>query len=75
MPRFRTFSEAVQQQIKENVPDIKFPHGSSLNTEIGRTPLSQDYNFTDTQEVFRWGYSVWGFDNVTTEYSESKSTK
>lgn len=75
MPRFKTFSEAVQQQIKENAPEIKFPMGSALNAEIGKPSLNQDYNFTNTDDIFRWGYSVWGYNNITSEYSDSKSTK
>ncbi len=68
MPRFTTLSQAINYQLTKQMPDVKMPDGSALHTYTGNTPLSPEYNVQKTNQVFRWGVSVWGIDNVTSEY-------
>lgn len=58
MPRFKTLSDVIANQIRQTVPDIHFPDGSATNIQIGRIPLPQDYNLIKNNKDFRWGESV-----------------
>lgn len=71
MPRFKTLSDVIANQIRQTVPDIHFPDGSAINVQTGRIPLPQDYNLNKNSKDFRWGESVWGLDTITSQYKDS----
>lgn len=68
MPRFRTLSDAINSVIDTQVPKLNFPDGSVLNQQVGRIPFSQDTNYNKKDENFRWGFSTWGLETITTKY-------
>jgi len=68
MPRFNTFSEAVEKIVAEKAPRINFPQGSALNEQVGRIPFQQSTNFLTKPEGFVWGFSTWGVDKITKKY-------
>jgi hypothetical protein len=68
MPRFRTLSDAITSTIDAQVPKLNFPDGSVLNQQVGRIPFSQDTNYNKKDENFRWGFSTWGLETITTKY-------
>jgi hypothetical protein len=68
MPRFTSLSSVIASQIAQTVPNIKLPDGSANNTILGNTPLPSDFNVKEFTNVFRWGTSVWGIDDITNNY-------
>lgn len=71
--RFTSLSQVISNQIASQVPNVKMPDGSSLNTYVGNVPLPTEYNIKSESGVFRWGTSVWGIDNITSEYAPKTS--
>ena len=67
MPRFTSLSSVIANQIAKTVPDTKMPDGSAANAFVGNVPLTTEYNIKQSPEVFRWGISVWGVDDITPE--------
>jgi len=68
MPRFITLSDAINSAIDTQVPKLNFPDGSVLNQQVGRIPFLQDTNYNKKDENFRWGFSTWGLETITTKY-------
>lgn len=69
MPRFTSLSSVIANQIAKTVPSAKMPDGSAVNTFVGNVPLTTEYNIKQSTEVFRWGISTWGVEDITSEHA------
>lgn len=68
MPKFRSLSEAIRFQILQVSPPIEVPITSPLSVQLGAAvPLASEFTLQDN--VFRWGFSTWGVEDITTDYS------
>lgn len=60
--RFRSLSEALRTQLKDNPPVTQVPSGSPLAPMFSIVQVTIP---SPTEAVLRWGFSTWGIEPVT----------